>query len=89
MIGEKPAGENNLDAMLESYAAISRRVAATQGVTLCDLHTAFDSHLKIFNPTDLAKSVLTSDGVHLNAAGNVFLATEAARALRQAALARD
>ncbi len=89
VIGEKPAGENNLDAMLESYAAISRRVAATQGVTLCDLHTAFDSHLKIFNPTDLAKSVLTSDGVHLNAAGNVFLATEAARALRQAALARD
>ena len=64
-------------------------VAAAKGVTLCDLRTAFGSHLQIFNPTNLAKSVLTSDGVHLNGAGNVFLATEAARALRRAVLARD
>jgi lysophospholipase L1-like esterase/poly(3-hydroxybutyrate) depolymerase len=89
VIGEKPSGENKLDEMLDAYAAISRSVAAAKGVTLCDLRTAFGSHLQIFNPTNLAKSVLTSDGVHLNAAGNVFLATEAARALRRAVLARD
>ncbi|MDP6385962.1 MAG: GDSL-type esterase/lipase family protein, partial [Planctomycetota bacterium] len=89
VIGEKARGTNNLDSMLDAYAAISRRVAAEKGVTLCDLHAAFSSHLQIFNPTDLAKSVLTSDGVHLNGAGNVFLATEAARALRRAVLARD
>ena len=89
VIGEKARGTNNLDGMLDAYAAISRRVAADKGVTRCDLHAAFSSHLQIFNPTDLAKSVLTSDGVHLNGAGNVFLATEAARALRRAVLARD
>ena len=35
------------------------------------------------------QGVLTSDGVHLNATGNLFLATEAARALREAVLARE
>ncbi len=36
----------------------------------------------MFNPEDQAKGVLTGDGVHLNPAGNVFVATQAARALR-------
>ena len=85
-IGEKPLGENNLDAMLQDYAAISRRVAEKENVTLCDLQRAFQSHLAIFNPTDLPKGVLTNDGVHLNKAGNTFVATEAARALREAVL---
>jgi lysophospholipase L1-like esterase len=89
VIGEKPRGTNKLDGMLDAYAAISRRVAAEKGVTLCDLREAFVSHLHVFNTDALGKSVLTSDGVHLNGAGNVFLATEAARALRRAVLARD
>ena len=89
VIGERPHGENSLDALLTEYAAISRKVAATEGVVLCDLQKAFQSHLGVFNPEDKDKGVLTSDGVHLNAAGNVFLATESARALREAVLARD
>ena len=87
-IGEKPVGENKLDAMLEDFAAVSRKVAAEEGATMCDLRTSFPDHLRIFNPKDQHKGVLTSDGVHLNANGNLFVATEAARALRQAALAR-
>ena len=89
VIGERPHGENSLDELLTQYAAISRKVAATEGVVLCDLQKAFQDHLGVFNPEDKDKGVLTSDGVHLNAAGNVFLATESARALREAVLARD
>ncbi|MBC8406748.1 MAG: dienelactone hydrolase family protein [Planctomycetes bacterium] len=81
VIGEKPAGENSLDKMLADYAAISRRVAAKENLILCDLSQSFADHLSIFNPKGLSKGVLTSDGVHLNPAGNTFLATEAAQAL--------
>ena len=89
VIGERPHGENSLDELLTQYAAISRKVAAAEGVVLCDLQKAFQDHLQIFNPENKDKGVLTSDGVHLNAAGNIFLATESARALREAVLARD
>lgn len=89
VIGEKPQGQNGLDKMLEEFAAVSRRVAAEEGATLCDLRQSFFDSLRIFNPKDLAKGVLTSDGVHLNPAGNTFLAIEAARALRIAALKRS
>jgi lysophospholipase L1-like esterase len=89
VIGEKPLGENSMDEMLEEYSDISRKVAAEEGATPCDLRRAFQDYLRVFNPTDQGKGVLTSDGVHLNATGNLFLATEAARALRQAVLARE
>ena len=85
-IGEKPLGENDLDAMLEEFSAISRRVAREEDLTLCDLRRGFQDHLRIFNPSGMPKGILTTDGVHLNAAGNVFVATEAARALREARL---
>jgi len=88
VIGERPHGENSLDELLTEYAAISREVAAAEGVVLCDLQRAFHDHLGVFNPENKDKGVLTSDGVHLNSAGNIFLATESARALREAVLAR-
>ncbi|MCH2104420.1 MAG: GDSL-type esterase/lipase family protein [Planctomycetes bacterium] len=88
VIGEKPHGENSLDAMLTEYAAISRKVAAAEGVVLCDLQRAFHEHLGVFNPEDKDKGILTNDGVHLNKEGNIFLATEAARALREAVMKR-
>lgn len=88
VIGEKPQGQNPLDKMLDEFSAVSRRVAAEEGATLCDLRQSFFDSLRIFNPQDLAKGVLTSDGVHLNPAGNTFLAIEAARSLRIAALQR-
>jgi len=84
VIGEKPVGENRLDAELEAFAAISRRVAAEEGATLCDLQRAFHDHLRLLTPADVEQGVLTSDGVHLNEAGNALVALEAARALRTA-----
>jgi lysophospholipase L1-like esterase len=83
-IGEKTDGSNKLDPMLEEYAAISRKVAADTGVTLCDLRKAFLSYLKENNPENKERGVLTSDGVHLNAAGNQFVAAQAAEAIAKA-----
>ena len=83
-IGEKTDGSNELDPMLEEYAAISRKVAADTGVTLCDLRKAFIEHLKQHNPDNKEKGILTRDGVHLIAAGNRLVANHAASALVKA-----
>ncbi len=73
MIGEKTDGSNPLDEMLETYSAISRKVAREMGVTLFDLRKTFVRDLKIRNPEGKESGVLTTDGVHLNPAGNQFL----------------
>lgn len=83
-IGEKTDGSNRLDSMLEEYSKISRKVAADTGVTLCDLRKAFLSHLKKHNPDNKPKGILTGDGVHLNGAGNKFVAARAAESLAKA-----
>lgn len=80
-IGEKTDGSNPLDAMLEEYSEISRKVAADTGVTLCDLRKAFLDHLRKHNPENKDRGILTGDGVHLNAAGNKFVAAQAADAI--------
>jgi len=83
-IGEKTDGTNPLDPMLEEYAAISRKVAQETGVTLCDLRKAFIDTLKKRNPNNKKRGVLTRDGVHLNKAGNQFVADRASEAIAQA-----
>jgi len=74
VIGEKRQGANPLDAMLDDYAAVSREVAAAAGVQLLDLRHAFLEFLEKHNRDDADRGVLTTDGVHLNAAGNRFVA---------------
>jgi lysophospholipase L1-like esterase len=81
VIGEKPDGSNKLDAKLDEYADISRRVAREEKVQLCDLRKAFLDHLKKGNPENKSKGVLTTDGVHLNEAGNRFVAGVMLKAL--------
>jgi lysophospholipase L1-like esterase len=83
-IGEKTDGSNSLDPLLEEYSAISRKVATDTGVTLCDLRKAFLDHLKKHNPDNKERGILTSDRVHLNAAGNKFVADQAAEAIATA-----
>lgn len=83
-IGEKTDGSNPLDAMLEDYSDISRRVASDTGVTLCDLRTAFLDHLQKHNPENNDRGILTGDGVHLNANGNKFVAAQASEAIAKA-----
>lgn len=81
VIGEKHDGSNSLDKMLDEYAAISRKVATETSTPLCDLHEAFTSYLKEHNPDNKDRGILTTDGVHLNAAGNRFVADCAAKAI--------
>ena len=84
VIGEVPDGSNKFDPMLEEYAAISRKVAVDTGTQLCDLRKAFIEHLKQNNPEKKGRGILTGDGVHLNPAGNRFVADHAAEAIAAA-----
>lgn len=81
VIGEKFDGSNKLDQMLDEYAAVSREVARETGAQLLDLRKAFLAHLSQANKEQRENGVLTTDGVHLNAAGNQFVATQMLAAL--------
>ncbi len=74
VIGEKKAGANKLDAKLDEYAEVSRKVAKDTGSQLCDLRKAFVEHLAKNNADDKDKGILTTDRVHLNDAGNKLVA---------------
>jgi isoamyl acetate esterase len=74
VIGEKVGGANKLDARLDEYSDISRKVAKDMKVPLCDLRKAFLEHLKKNNAADKESGILTGDRVHLNDAGNRFVA---------------
>jgi lysophospholipase L1-like esterase len=88
VIGEKTDGSNKLDALLDEYAAISRTVAKDTGTTLCDLRVAFIERLKEINPDNKERGVLTRDSVHLNAAGNQFVAEQTAQSIAEALSSR-
>ncbi len=81
VIGEKKDGANNLDAKLDEYSEISRKVAKETNSQLCDLRKAFVEYLKTNNPDNKEKGVLTGDRVHLNVAGNRFVADVMLKAL--------
>lgn len=76
VIGEKREGRNPHDAMLDEYAAISRKIGLDLGVRLCDLRKSFVDYLKIHNKQDREEGILTTDGVHLNDEGNKLVAQE-------------
>jgi lysophospholipase L1-like esterase len=74
VIGEKKAGANKLDMRLDEYAEISRKVAKETKSQLCDLRKTYADYLAKNNSDDKEKGVLTTDGVHLNNAGNKLVA---------------
>ncbi len=81
VIGEKHAGSNPLDGQLDAYAAITRSVAAETGARLLDLRKDFVERLAATNTSNIEKGFLTTDGVHLNDAGNHFVASEMLEAI--------
>ncbi len=81
VIGEKTDSSNPLDKMLDEYCDVSRKVAADTNTQLLDLRKDFLSHLKEHNQSNAEKNILTTDGVHLNAAGNKFVADQVLSAL--------
>jgi lysophospholipase L1-like esterase len=81
VIGEKTDGSNKHDKMLEEYSDISRKVAKEHKLAVCDLRKAFLKYLKDQNKDNKEAGILTSDRVHLSAAGNKFVAEEMLKVL--------
>jgi lysophospholipase L1-like esterase len=83
VIGEKKDGKNQLDAQLDEYSEISRRVAQKTKIELCDLRNAFVSYLQLHNPDNVEQGILTADKAHLSDEGNRLVAKEMLKALGQ------
>lgn len=73
-IGEKTDFTNELDGDLNKYASIIRTIAKNNNCPLIDLRQEFLNYLKTNNPDNKDRGVLTTDGVHLNTTGNIFVA---------------
>jgi lysophospholipase L1-like esterase len=76
VIGERNDHSNQQDSDLDSYSNIIRKIAKDMSLPVCDLRKAFADYLKVNNPSNLEKGILTSDRVHLNTKGNLFVAGE-------------
>jgi isoamyl acetate esterase len=83
-IGEKNDNTNEQDGDVNKYSNIIRKIASDQQLTLVDLRAEFESYEKNKNPNNLDKGILTVDGVHLNEAGNIFVAKLMAEGIRKA-----
>ena len=76
VIGERNDNSNQQDGDLNNYSNIIRKIAIDMSLPVCDLRKAFADYLKVNNPSNLEKGILTSDRVHLNPKGNLFVAGE-------------
>ena len=81
-IGEKFDYSNEQDGDLNKYSNIIRKIAMDRQLTLVDLRADFEAFEKANNPNNLEKGILTEDGVHLNDAGNIFVAKLMAEGIR-------
>jgi len=74
VIGEKFDNSNENDGDLNSYSQIIKKIAKDNSVQLIDLRKAFMDYESKNNIENKASGILTTDRVHLNEAGNQFLA---------------
>lgn len=74
VIGEKTDNTNENDGDLNHFSTMIRRIANEDGTGLIDLRYEFMKYLKVNNPNNDSKGVLTTDRVHLNETGNKFVA---------------
>lgn len=82
VVGERIGGANDLDGLLDDYAAITREVAKARDVALLDLRKIFVEHLRTHNPGNAEQGILTTDGVHLSPEGNRLVAEAVLDALQ-------
>jgi lysophospholipase L1-like esterase len=75
-IGEKYDYSNTQDGDLNSYSNWIRQYAATNNIVLVDLRKIFHDYSVANNPNNVAKGILTTDGVHLNEKGDALVAEE-------------
>lgn len=83
VIGERNDNSNSQDGDLNYYSSLIKKIATDNQVQLCDLRKAFADHLTSNNPQNTEKGILTTDRVHLNDEGNIFLAKLMTDALLQ------
>lgn len=83
VIGERKDFSNEQDGELNMYSNWLRYYAKINQLPCVDLRTEFTNYLIANNPTNEEKGLLTSDRVHLNAAGNKFVADEIWKVLKQ------
>ena len=81
-IGEKHDHSNTQDGDLNSYSNWIRQYAATNSIGLVDLRKIFHEYSLANNPNNVAKGILTTDGVHLNEKGDALVADELWKALQ-------
>ncbi len=74
VIGEDTGSDTGVNQRLMEYAQIVRKVAQQKNVHLCDLRASMETYLAEQNTDRAYEGVLTTDGVHLNAEGNRFVA---------------
>ena len=82
-IGEKYDNTNEQDGDMNRYSDIIRKIAAEQNLVLVDLRASFEEYERKNNTHNLDRGILTADGVHLNDAGNQFVAGLMAEGIRK------
>lgn len=80
-IGEKTDMTNQQDGDLNQYSKFIRDIALSQNLPLVDLRKAFLEYDLQNNPENKDRGVLTTDRVHLNDAGNQFVADQMQKVL--------
>ena len=76
VIGEKTDGTNGLDADLNKYSDIIRKIAQQRFLPIVDLRKIFMDYEKLNNRENKESGVLTNDRVHLNDTANQLVADE-------------
>jgi len=74
VIGERDDLSNELDADLNKYCNIIRRLAHENELPLADFRGEFLTYYYQHNPNKVESGILTYDKVHLNDQGNAFVA---------------
>jgi lysophospholipase L1-like esterase len=74
VIGELNDGSNPHDGLLNSFSKVIRKLAKENDCTLIDFRKDFQEYEIKNNTKNSSKGILTTDGVHLNAQGNRFVA---------------
>ena len=76
IIGESSTQNEYEWKELSEYAAAIKQAASHFDVPVVDLHAAFKNYYSEKNVENIDEGVLTTDGVHLNVAGNKLVAEE-------------
>lgn len=81
-IGERTDFSNQQDGDMNNYSNWIRQYAAKNQLPLVDLRTLFHEYSLKNNPENKESGILTTDRVHLNAKGNLFVAEEMWKVIR-------